>query len=103
MAWVWIVGAVLVLAAGAMVPAFYGRRRLRADGAARARHEQLGRYVQRLTPTDDPVMDGVLIRARERWVTAGTVLATARTDRDYDLAERICDEGLALVEQAHHP
>ncbi len=103
MAWVWIVGAVLVLAAGAMVPAFYGRRRLRADGSARSRHDQLGGYVRTLIPTGDPVMDCLLDRARERWVIAGTMLATARTDDDYDLAERICDEGLALVEQAKMP
>ncbi|RSM64646.1 hypothetical protein DMH04_50925 [Kibdelosporangium aridum] len=99
MTWVWIVGAVLLLGAGALVPALLSRQKHSGNDeaiAARARHNQLGLYVEVLPPTDDPRLN----QARERWVTAGGVLASARTEEEFQLAERICLEGLALIKQA---
>jgi hypothetical protein len=99
MTWVWISAAVLV--AGAVVPVFFRRKResLRSNDeaiAARSRHNQLGLQVETLASDADNLLE----QARERWVTAGSVLADAHTEEDFELAERICDEGLALVKQA---
>lgn len=99
MTWLWITFAVLVLAAGAFAPRMFGRQRLRSNDeaiAARSRHNQLGLQVADVGPADDPVLQ----QARERWVTAGGVLAEARTEDDFKLAMRICVEGLALVAKA---
>lgn len=91
--WLWIGIAVVVVAAGAMLPVLAGRRN-RGSGAeiaARERYELLGSYV---------ADDSSLHEARERWDTAGALLASARTAADFALAERICDEGLARVRGA---
>ena len=99
MTWLWITGAVLVLAAGALAPLVFNQRRLRSNDeaiAARSRHNQLGLHVADVGPADDPVLQ----QARERWVTAGGVLAEARTEDEFELAMRICVEGLALVKKA---
>jgi hypothetical protein len=100
MTWLWITLAVVVLAAGALIPAFFGKQRLGSNDeaiAARSRHNQLGLHVETPEPTDDERVANLLSQARERWVTAGSVLATARSEEDFKLAERICDEGLGLV------
>ncbi|TCO65536.1 hypothetical protein [Actinocrispum wychmicini] len=101
MTWLWIGGAVVVLAVGALVPAVFGRQRQRLRSnddaiAARSRHNQLGLYVENVSPTDDPLLQ----QARERWVTAGGVLAKARSEGDFTLATQICVEGLELVAKA---
>ena len=106
MTWLWITLAVVILGAGALVPAYYGKQHLSSDDeaiAARSRHNQLGLHVETPEPTDDEHVATLLSQARERWVTAGSVLATARSEEDFKLAERICDEGLALVAQAREP
>jgi hypothetical protein len=98
MTWLWITAAVVLIAAGALVPAIFGRQRQRLCAndeavAARSRHNQLGLHVETLASTDD----ALLRQARERWITAGGVLAKARSAEDFKLAERVCEEGLALV------
>ncbi|CAM4131508.1 hypothetical protein KIPE111705_42000 [Kibdelosporangium persicum] len=103
MTWIWIVGAVLLLGAGALVPALLSRPGHSSDDeaiAARAKHNQLGLHVEVLPPSGDERVAALLNRARERWITAGGVLAQARTEEEYRLAERICAEGLALVKEA---
>ena len=88
--WLWIGVAAAVVAAGALLQVLAGRRN-RGSGAeiaARERYELLGSYV-----ADNPSLH----QARERWDTAGAVLASARGDEDFALAERICAEGLARV------
>jgi hypothetical protein len=91
--WLWIGVAVVVVAAGAVLPVLV-RRRGRGSAAeigARERYELLGSYV-----ADNPSLH----RARERWDTAGALLASARSAEDFALAERICAEGLAHVRKA---
>jgi hypothetical protein len=102
MTWVWISAAILLV--GAVVPVLFRRQpdRLRSNDeaiAARSRHNQLGLHVETL----DQDAPDLLQRARERWITAGGVLASARTPEEFQLAERICDEGLALIAQAGRP
>lgn len=97
MLWLWIVVAVVVVAGGALVPVLSGRR---TDGGAasvtaRDRYELLGHYVETTITTTDPEAETLLGRARERWNSAGQILAAA--DPDYPLAEQICREGLAHV------
>ena len=93
MIWLWIGLAVVVVAAGATLPVLAGRRKRgsAAEIAARERYELLGSHV-----ADNPSLH----RARERWDTAGALLASARTAEDFALAERICAEGLAQVRKA---
>nr|WP_042195831.1 hypothetical protein [Kibdelosporangium sp. MJ126-NF4]CEL22247.1 hypothetical protein [Kibdelosporangium sp. MJ126-NF4]CTQ93029.1 hypothetical protein [Kibdelosporangium sp. MJ126-NF4] len=103
MTWVLIAGAVVLLAAGALVPVWLGRQKHSSNDeaiAARSRHNQLGLHVEVLPPTADDRVAALLKRARERWVTAGGVLADARTEAEFELAERICLEGLELVAEA---
>lgn len=101
MTWVWISVAALVLAAGALVPVLVGRsHRLRSNDeavAARSRHSMLALYVEDPAVTDDELAAELLRRARERWHTAGSVLAGARTEEDFRQAERIANEGLVHV------
>jgi hypothetical protein len=102
---VWIAVAVLVLAAGALVPVFAGRgRRVAGDGAeiaARDRYELLGHYVENPVATDDGHAAELLRQGRERWNSAGAVLASARTEPEFLLAERVAGEGLAHVAAAY--
>jgi hypothetical protein len=103
--WLWVVVAVVVLAAATLGPVLAGRFR-RADGggaaiAARERGELLGHHVTDLPVTDDAQAAAELRAARERWESAGSVLATARTDDDYALAQRTAVEGLDHLRAAH--
>nr|WP_225954158.1 hypothetical protein [Kibdelosporangium phytohabitans] len=86
-----------------MVPVLVGRQKHSSNDeaiAARSRHNQLGVHVEVLPPTVDERVAALLRQARERWVTAGGVLARARTEEEFELAERICLEGLELVARA---
>lgn len=108
MTWICIGGvAVLLLAAGALAPMLGARRRraLRSNDeaiAARSRYYQLGHYLE--TDDTDFASDAealtLLRTARERWNTAGSTLASARSEADFELAERIAREGLAAVARA---
>ena len=108
MTWIWIVGvAVLLLAAGALAPMLgtWRRRGLRSNDeaiAARSRYYQLAHYLE--SDDADFARDTealtLLRTARERWNTAGSTLASARSEADFKLAERIAREGLAAVAQA---
>jgi hypothetical protein len=106
MTWLWVILAVVIVGAGALIPAYFGKQSLRTNDeaiAARSRHNQLGLHVETPPPTDDERVSNLLSQARERWVTAGSVLADARSEEDFKLAEQICDDGLALVAQAREP
>jgi hypothetical protein len=103
--WVWIGLAVVLLAAGALVPVLAGRRaeRLRSNDeavAARSRHLMLGHYVEQDERVGDERAAELLRTARERWHTAGATLARARSEADFELAERIAVEGLRMVAEA---
>lgn len=101
----WIGLAVVVLAAGALVPVLANRRaeRLRSNDeavAARSRYLMLGHYVEQADETGDEQAAELLRTARERWHTAGATLARARTEADFELAEKVAVEGLHAVAQA---
>jgi hypothetical protein len=104
--WVWVAIAAALVAAGALVPALAGRNnRLRSNDeavAARSRYHKLGHYVEDGGErVDDPAAAALLRTARERYHTTGSTLATASTEADYRLAERIAEEGLAAVADAY--
>lgn len=101
---VWIVIAVVVVAAAALVPVLMGRRGARGDGAAtsaQARYALLGRYAENPVAATDPAAEDLLRQATERWHTCGGLLASARSAEDYALAQRVADEGMTLVTRAY--
>jgi hypothetical protein len=111
--WVWIAAgaAVVVIAVGALVPVLGGRRAksLRSNDeaiAARSKYNQLAHYLEVDTTSDadfarDAEALALLRTARERWNTAGSTLASASTEADFELAESVAKEGLAAVAQAY--
>lgn len=104
--WVWIGIAVVLVAAGALVPVLSGRDdRLRSDDeavAARSRYHQLGHYVEDgVEQLDDERATALLRTARERYHTAGAALARASTEDDFLLAMRVAEEGLRAVADAY--
>lgn len=106
MIWVWIGIAVVLVAAGALVPVLSGRdHRLRSNDeavAARSRYHQLGHYVEDgVEPLDDEKAMALLRTAQERYHTTGATLARATTEEDFLLALRIAEEGLAAVADAY--
>lgn len=104
MTWVWIVLAVAVVAAGALVPLFARRDAESEDVAAivaRDRYALLGHYVDTPAATDDPAAEALLHQGRERWNSAGEVLASASSAAQFRLAEQIAREGLTHVAAAH--
>ncbi|OLF10684.1 hypothetical protein BLA60_16100 [Actinophytocola xinjiangensis] len=107
MSWVWIAVAVVVVAAGALTPLLTGRRqRALASNdeavAARSRYHQLGHYVEDGPEHVTDERAAALLRtARERWLTAGSLLARATTEADFTQAEAVAVEGLGAVADAH--
>lgn len=105
MTWVWIVVAVVLVAAGALVPVLAGRdRRLSSNDeavAARSRYNQLGLYVEDAEQVDDEEAAARMRAARERYNTAGATLATAKSEEDFLLAMRTAEEGLQAVADAY--
>lgn len=105
MIWLWIGVAVVLVAAGALVPVLSGRDdRLRSNDeavAARSRYNQLGLYVEDLEELDDQQAMALLRTARERYDTAGATLAGASTEEDFLLAMRVAEEGLQAVSDAY--
>jgi hypothetical protein len=105
--WLWlvIVLAVVLVAAGALVPVVTGRDRRAGGGgaaiAARDRYALLGSFVEDPAATTDTEAEALLAQARERWLSAGALLAGARSAADFTLAERTAREGLAKVATAH--
>lgn len=99
MTW-WLLGA-LLLVAGAAVPAGWSWHRSRMDAAqaqARSCYEELGYLVETVTATE-PGGAQALARATERWHSAGAVLAAARSDADYRIAERTARQGLGYLRE----
>jgi hypothetical protein len=106
MTWLWVGIAVVVVAAAAIIPVLGGGRRERLRGndeavAARSLHTMLGHFVENPVSTDDEEAAEQLRSAKERWNTAGSVLASAATEDDFRLAEQIAQEGLDAVAAAH--
>lgn len=106
MIWVWIAVAVVLVAAGALVPVIAGRehRHQRSNDeavAARSRYNQLGHYVENAERLDDEQADALMRTARERYHTAGGTLAVARSEDDFLLAMRVAEEGLQAVADAY--
>jgi hypothetical protein len=110
MTWVWIVVALVLVAAGALTPVLTGRRQraLRSNDeavAARSRYHQLGHYVEDAVVTPEQVDDervaALLRTARERWLTTGAMLARATTEADFTHAEQVANQGLNAVVDAY--
>jgi hypothetical protein len=105
MIWVWIAVAVVLVAAGALVPVLAGRNtRLSSNDeavAARSRYNQLGLYVEAEEQLDDEQAMARMRAARERYNTAGATLAVAKSEEDFLLAMRIAEEGLQAVADAY--
>lgn len=106
MIWVWIGIAVVLVAAGALVPVLSGRRTARLSSndeavAARSRYNQLGFYVENLEQLDDDKAMALMRTALERYNTAGATLARARTEDDFLLAMGVAEEGLQAVADAY--
>jgi hypothetical protein len=103
--WVWVGVAVVLVAAGALVPVLSGRdNRLRSNDeavSARSRYNQLGLYVEDLEELDDQQAMTLLRTARERYDSTGAALAGARTEEDFLLAMRVAEEGLQAVADAY--
>lgn len=91
MIWAVIAG---VLVGGAVVPVVGQWRPGRSEGPrarARSAHAELGFALS--TAPQGPAAD----RAQERFTTAGSLLAQARTRRACALAERVAREGLQAL------
>lgn len=105
MTWIWITVAAGVLVVGALVPVLAGRaRRADTDAAeisAAQRYELLGHYVENPVATTDATAESLLRQGRERWNSAGAILADAKSAADFHLAEQVAREGLAHVSAAH--
>ncbi|GAB3497904.1 hypothetical protein [Amycolatopsis cihanbeyliensis] len=103
MTWLWIGLAAAVLACGALVPVLVRRRHTGGDEeiSARARYLRLGHYVDVPEPADDPEAATLLRKARERWHSSGAILATAASEKDFEMAGRLARQGLRLVGQAY--
>jgi type II secretory pathway pseudopilin PulG len=103
--WLWIAVAVVLVAAGALVPVLSGRNdKLKSNDeavAARSRYNQLGLYVEDPEQLDDEQATAKLRTARERYDTAGATLAGATTEDDFLLAKRVAEEGLQAVADAY--
>lgn len=105
-----IIAVVLVLLVGTALPLLSRRRRERMRSndeaiAARAQHARLGHYVEDPGPISDDRADDracdLLGKARERWVTCGGLLATARSEQDFTVAQGVADEGMTYVRSAY--
>ena len=102
---VWIVvAAVVVVLAGGLWPLVgrARRERLRSNDeavAARAAYNKLGFYVEDLSAADDAKAE-LLAQARERWNTAGGMLARAKSEKDFTQAQDVAEEGLQYVREA---
>ena len=105
MIWVWVVVAVVLVAAGALVPVLAGRdKRLSSNDeavAARSRYHQLGLYAENPEQLDDEQAMTRMRAAHERYTTAGATLAVATSEEDFVLAKRIAEEGLQAVADAY--
>ncbi len=105
MIWVWIGVAVVLVAAGALVPVLAGRNnRLSSNDeavAARSRYNQLGLYVEDGEILGDEAANVLMRQAKERYNTAGATLAAASTEEDFLLAMRVAEEGLQAVSDAY--
>jgi len=91
----WVLGG-LLLAGAALLPGRLAASRRRTLAAARASaeaaYQRLGFAVETATAGS-----GALARARERWHTAGALLADASSAEQCAVAERCAREGLAAL------
>ncbi|TDQ05935.1 hypothetical protein [Labedaea rhizosphaerae] len=97
---------VVILVAGALLPLVGRSRRRRLAGndeaiAARAAYSKLGFYVEDLPAAADADAADLLAQARERWNTTGAMLARARSEKDFTLAQATAEQGLGLVKDAY--
>lgn len=98
--------AVVILVVGGMLPLLGRARRKRLSSndeaiAARAAYSRLAFYVEDPPATGDADAAELLAKARERWNTTGGMLASARSEKDFMLAEDVAKQGLVLVREAY--
>ena len=95
----WVVGGVLIAAAALAPLRLRGARRQALTGAranAEAVYQRLGFAVETTTVADEEAV----ARARERWNTAGALLADADSAEQCAVAEQCAREGLAALDSA---
>ena len=98
--------AVVILVVGGLLPLLGRARRKRLSSndeaiAARAAYSKLAFHVEDPPATADADAADLLAQARERWNTTGAMLARARSEKDFTLAEDIAKQGLDLVRKAY--
>lgn len=103
--WVPLAIGLAVIVLGSLVPAARARSRRRelaeAKTRARARYHELGFGVETISAGGDAVAAAnALSKAEERWHTTGALLADADTTEECLVAERVAEEGLALLDEA---
>jgi hypothetical protein len=101
-----VVIAIVILVVGGLLPLVgRARRKLLAGNdeaiAARAAYHRLGFYVEDLPAVTDGDAAEQLTRARERWNTAGAMLAQGRSEKDFTQAQAVAEQGLGLVRDAY--
>jgi type II secretory pathway pseudopilin PulG len=101
-----VIAVIVILLAGTLLPLLGRARRKRLSSndeaiAARAAYNKLGFHVEDLPATDDAGAADLLAQARERWNTTGAMLARARSEKDFTLAQQTAEQGLALVKDAY--
>lgn len=101
--WLWLALGGAALVAGAVVPVLLHRRPHPGGAAiaARSRYHLLGHHVEVPEPVTHPEAEALLRSARERWHSAGALLASARSRQDFELAEQVAREGLSAVARAN--
>lgn len=97
---------IVILLVGALVPLLGRSRRKRLSSndeaiAARAAYNKLGFHVEDPPAASDAAAADLLAQARERWNTTGGMLARARSEKDFTLAQQTAEQGLALVKDAY--
>lgn len=101
-----VIAAIVILVVGGLLPLLGRARRKRLASndeavAAQAAYHRLGFYVEDPPAASNGDAAELLTRARERWNTAGAMLAKGRSEKDFTQAQAVAEQGLGLVRDAY--